>query len=198
MPVKNKETLLVATVCGAADGCVIKQQPNDHHKTLTMSRQTFLSKEFFVNASEQQIYQAVLTIPQFVDNIRFVRHHTIGQIVKFVYETPGHPLHHYVYVSLLPLTNQQTRVALSVSYTNGQVFGKDSLVAQVLTNFEGALYAALQGKLDEYQPEAFRKKVYGKLLSGKTYSSLLTHKWHLWKSGFQKRARLLTLPGRQS
>jgi hypothetical protein len=161
-----------------------------------MSRQNFISKEFFVNASEHEIKQTVLTIPQFVDNIRFLREKTIGPAVKFIYETPGQEVHTYVYVSLLPLNGQQTRVALSVTYTNGQVFGKDSFVSNVLTNFEAAIYAALQGNLAGYQPAKPRASKYEKLLHNRVSFSASINKMIFWKRVFQKRARLLTAPGR--
>jgi hypothetical protein len=123
-----------------------------------MPRQNFISKEFFVNASESEIKQTVLTIPQFVGNIKFLCENTIGAAVKFIYETPGYDLHNYVYVSLLPLNDQQTRVSLHVTYTNGQVFGKDSYISNALTNFESAIYAGLQGNLPHYRLSAPKVK----------------------------------------
>ena len=146
-----------------------------------MPRQNFISKEFFVNASESEIRQTVLTIPQFVGNIKFLCEKTIGPAVKFIYETPGQQLHNFIYVSLLPLNDQQTRVALHVTYTNGQVFGKDSYVTCALTNFESALYAALNGNFSNYHPDAPRAKPYQKLAQNISALLASVNVWFLRK-----------------
>ena len=146
-----------------------------------MPRQNFISKEFFVNASESEIKQTVLTIPQFVGNIRFLCENTIGAAVKFIYETPGHNLHNYVYVTLLPLNDQQTRVSIHVTYTNGQVFGKDSFISNALTNFESAIYAGLEGNLNHYCLGAPRLKPYQKLVQNLQVVLASVNVLLLWK-----------------
>jgi hypothetical protein len=117
-----------------------------------MSRKNFISKEFFVNATEQQTLETLLDIPQHIANIKLVNKHTPAQTVKFLYEREEDNLQYHVDVSLLPLDQHCTSVCLHIAYTNGQVFTKDSKIIHSLTNFQAAIQSALQGTLSSYQP----------------------------------------------
>jgi alkyl hydroperoxide reductase subunit AhpF len=117
-----------------------------------MARKNFISKEFFVNATEQQTQDTLFEIPQFVGNIKLVNKHTPAHTIKFLYEREGGDLQYHVDVSLLPLDQQCTSVCLHITYANGQVFTKDSNIIHSLNNFESAIQSALNGSLDSYQP----------------------------------------------
>jgi hypothetical protein len=119
-----------------------------------MTRKNFISKEFFVNATEQQAHETLFEIPRYVSNIKLVSKHTPAHTVKFLYEKEGVNLQYHVDVSLLPLDQNCTSVCLHISYTNGQVFTKDSNIIHSLNNFESAIQSALKGNLDSYQPLA--------------------------------------------
>jgi hypothetical protein len=119
-----------------------------------MARKNFISKEFFVNATEQQTNETLLDIPQFVHNIKLVNKRTPAHTVKFLYEKEDLNLQYHVDISLLPLDHNYTSVCLHISYANGQVFNKDSNIILSLNNFEAAIQAALKGNLSEYQPVA--------------------------------------------
>jgi hypothetical protein len=135
--------------------------PTECAKTLTqfvtlknptpMARKNFISKEFFVNATEQQTHETLFDIPRYVGNIKLVNKHTPAHTVKFLYEKEDN-LHYHVDVSLLPLDQQCTSVCLHITYTNGQVFTKDSDIIHSLNNFESAIQSALKGSLDTFQP----------------------------------------------
>lgn len=117
-----------------------------------MPKQTFLSKEFFVNASEKDTQQVLLSLPQFLQHIKLMSKATTTLPAKFLYQR-AEPVDHHVDVSLLPLDHHFTSVCLHVSYANGNVFQKDRSVLNSLSNFEQALQAALNGKLSEYTPK---------------------------------------------
>jgi hypothetical protein len=117
-----------------------------------MSRKNFISKEFFVNATEQQTHETLFDIPQHIDNIKLVSKHTPAHTIKFLYERNDADLQYHVDVSLLPLDQHCTSVCLHIAYTNGQVFTKDSHIIHSLNNFEAAIQSALQGTLACYQP----------------------------------------------
>lgn len=68
-----------------------------------MTRKNFISKEFFVNATEQQTHETLFDIPQHLNNIKLVSKHTPAHTVNFLYEREENHLHYHVDVSLLPL-----------------------------------------------------------------------------------------------
>lgn len=118
-----------------------------------MTRKNFISKEFFVNATEQQTHETLFHIPQHISNIKLVDKHTPAHTVKFVYEREDANLQYHVDVSLLPLDHNYTSVCLHITYANGQVFTKDSNIILSLNNFESAIQSALKGNLSSYQPQ---------------------------------------------
>jgi len=117
-----------------------------------MNRKNFISKEFFVNATEQQTHETLFDIPQYIGNIKLVNKHTPAHTVKFLYERDEADLQYHVDVSLLPLDQNCTSVCLHITYANGQVFTKDSNIIHSLNNFESAIQYALKGNLADYQP----------------------------------------------
>jgi hypothetical protein len=117
-----------------------------------MTRKNFISKEFFVDATEQQTHNTLLDIPEYINNIKLVNKHTPAHTVKFLYEGEESNLQYHVDVSLLPLDQNCTSVCLHIAYTSGQVFTRDSNIIHSLNNFESAIHAALKGSLAEYQP----------------------------------------------
>jgi hypothetical protein len=116
-----------------------------------MPRQTYLTKDFFVTASESATKQIILAIPTFIRNIKLVGENNVIRSVKFLYERPGADLHHHVDVSVLPLNEQFTRVTLHASYANGQAFYNDDFVENTLHNFESAIMAGVNGQLSIYE-----------------------------------------------
>ena len=122
-----------------------------------MARKNFISKEFFVNATEQQTHKTLFDIPQFVGNIKLVNKHTPAHTIKFLYEKNEVNLQYHVDVSLLPLDQNCTSVCLHISYTNGQVFNKDSHIINSLNNFESAIQSALKGNLASYQHQVVKQ-----------------------------------------
>jgi hypothetical protein len=116
-----------------------------------MPRQNFLSKDFFVRASEQEIKQVMLSIPSFAKHIRFVQENKLVDSFRFSYQLPEKK-QHLLDISLLPLDDQFTSVSMHVSYTNGQAFYSDPDLSLALHDFESAIQAGLKGCVTDYKP----------------------------------------------
>ncbi len=125
-----------------------------------MPRQTYLSKEFFVNASEQETRQHVLNLPNSINNIKFVAEDNVRHNLKFVYEaiSDSADSNNCISVSLLPLSTNQTMISLQGSHSNGSAFHRDIQVTNALSNFELAVDAAIKGVLTEFQPVEIKRK----------------------------------------
>jgi hypothetical protein len=117
-----------------------------------MPRQTFLSRESFVDATEKQTKETLFSIPAYVSNIRLVAENKIIESYKFSYEQAEKKLEYVIDVSILPLNDQYTRISLHASHTNGHAFYEDADMAFALHDFESAIHAALKGDLAHYKP----------------------------------------------
>ncbi len=123
-----------------------------------MAKQLQLSKDFFVNASEEEARQHILQLPHCVSNIKFVEENRVRRSFRFLYEraTENNGDHNYVDVSLLPLNVHQTRITLHGSCINANLFQKNLKVSNALCNFESAIHAAVKGTANEYVPEQIK------------------------------------------
>lgn len=146
-----------------------------------MSKQRSLSKEFFVDVSETETRQSVLDIPGFVNNIKFVSENSIADSLRFLYEQPADTMLRYVDVSILPLTNSQSRVRLHVTYANGHRFHNDETIANALQNFESAVHAATDGTLLNFTPKELKVRSTKKLLQEITLTIASFGLFFLWK-----------------
>ncbi len=115
-----------------------------------MSKQTFLSKDFFVTASEKDALQTILAIPQSVSHIRFLSENSVAPSWRFTYDLLSDSIQYYVDVSVLALSDTDTRVMLHIAHTNGAAFKKDKFITSALLDFEAAVLAAMQGRLSAY------------------------------------------------
>ncbi|HZF66100.1 MAG TPA: hypothetical protein VEY32_06375 [Flavisolibacter sp.] len=123
-----------------------------------MPRQTYVSKEFFVNAPEAETKQRILELPNCVSNIKFIAEDQVRHSMKFLYERAENDPQHlnYIQVSLLPLSVDQTRIALHGSNVNGSMLYNDAQVTNALINFETAIQAAVKGTIESFQPKHVR------------------------------------------
>jgi hypothetical protein len=126
-----------------------------------MPRQTFLSKEFFINSSEKHAKLSLLSLPQLVGDIKFVSENRLTKSLRFLFQNITEKKNYQVDVSLLPLDDNYTQVNLHVSYTNEQAFVHDNSIRYALINFQDAIYAALKGDINYYKPKVEVKKVVG-------------------------------------
>jgi len=120
-----------------------------------MARQTIHTKDFFVDAPDQPLKQTILSLPGFVNNIKYIGENTFAETVRFLYEGEG--TQHEVSVSLLPLTCEQTRVGLLISNDDKSGTQTGKQLQAVLDNFESAIQAAISGKPEAFQPKEAKR-----------------------------------------
>jgi hypothetical protein len=129
-----------------------------------MPRQNFLSRESFVEATELQAKESLLSIPVFASNIKLMMENTLLQSFKFCYQLTQKNTEYHIDVTILPLDTQFTRISLHGTYSNGQAFDNDSDMAYALHDFESAVQAALTGDVSVYHPYKPKEKKSGKFL----------------------------------
>lgn len=117
-----------------------------------MPRQTFLSRESFVDASEKQTRETLFSIPAYVSHIQLAAENKRIESYRFLYEQTQKDARYIIDVSILPLNEQYTRISLHASHPNGHAFYADSDMAFALHDFESAIHAALKGDLAHYKP----------------------------------------------
>lgn len=117
-----------------------------------MSRQNFLSRESFIDATEKQAKDTVLSIPAFAPNIRLIAENKMIESIRFSYDLPIKNQQFYIDVSIQPLNEKYTRISLHGRHTNGQSFSNKTDMAIALHDFESAVQAALKGDVSSYKP----------------------------------------------
>jgi hypothetical protein len=117
-----------------------------------MPRQNYLSRESFVDITEKQTKEAILSIPAFAPNIKLLAENKLFESIKFTYEQPVKKHNYHINVSVLPLNEKYTRISLHATFANGQTFNASSEMAIVLHDFEAAIKAAIKGDISEYRP----------------------------------------------
>lgn len=123
-----------------------------------MPRQNYLSRESFVEATEIQAKESLLSIPVFVPNIKLIAENIKLQSFKFCYQLPQKNTEYYVDVTILPLNTQFTRICLHGEHSNGEAFSNDADMAIALHDFESAIEAALKGDVSVYKPYKPKEK----------------------------------------
>ena len=129
-----------------------------------MPRQNFLSREAFVQATEIQARESLLSIPVFVPNIKLIAENTKLQSFKFRYQLPQKNMEYHVDITLLPLDTQYTRISFHGEHSNGEAFDNDADMTLALHDFESAIEAALKGDVSNYQPYKPKEKKSKKFL----------------------------------
>ena len=117
-----------------------------------MPRQNFLARASFVDATEQQAKDSLLSIPAFAPNIRLVAENKMNESYRFSYELPVRKVQYHIDASVLPLNRDYSRISLHGRYANGQAFQHDADMDIVLRDFEAAVQAALKGDASLYKP----------------------------------------------
>jgi len=123
-----------------------------------MPRQNYLSRESFVEASELQAKESVLSVPVFATNIQLVHHNEMLQSFRFNYHFPKRESEFIIDVSVLPLNTQYTRISLHGTHSNGEAFETDADMAIALHDFESAIEATLKGDVSLYKPYEPKEK----------------------------------------
>jgi hypothetical protein len=117
-----------------------------------MPRQTFLSRDSFVDATEKQTQENLYALPAYVDHIRLVEENKRIGSIRFMYDRIGKKISFYIDVTVLPLNDQYTRISLHASHLNGHAFFEDADLSCALHDFEAAIHASIKGDLSHYVP----------------------------------------------
>jgi hypothetical protein len=117
-----------------------------------MPRQNFLSLESFVEATETQAKESLLSVPVFAANIKLIAENEKLQSFKFRYQLPLKNLEYHVDVTIRPLDTQFIRISLHGEHSNGEAFDNDADMELALNDFESAIEAALKGDVSSYKP----------------------------------------------
>lgn len=123
-----------------------------------MPRQTYATREFFLNTLETTAHETVLDLPLFFSKIRLLAQNLKLHCVTFLYEQEGAFLPIHIAISVLPLDSSHTKVTVHGSYTNGCAFYKDPYVTNAVANVEAALQAAISGCTHAFEPVVPKKK----------------------------------------
>jgi hypothetical protein len=129
-----------------------------------MPRQTFLSRESFVDATEKQTRETLSSLPAYISHIVLVAENPIIESYRFTYDKADKKLQYLIDVTILPLNDQYTRISLHASHTNGHAFYEDADMSFALHDFESAIHAALKGDLAYYKPAGHKPKEQSSLL----------------------------------
>jgi|SRR6476646_3942123 len=123
-----------------------------------MPRQTFATREFFVNSAENATHRTVLDLPYFFSKMKFLGENSKLHCITFLYapDSEHNPIH--VVISLLPLDDGCTKITVHGSYPNGCVFSKDGYMENAVDNVEAALQAATSGAPAPFEPIVLKKK----------------------------------------
>lgn len=112
-----------------------------------MTRKTFLTRESFVDATEQYTREMLYSLPGYKANIQLLSENKAIECMKFTYEIAEKGLFYNIAVTVLPLNEQYTRISLKASHANGHTFYKDAELAFALHDFESTVHAAIKGDL---------------------------------------------------
>ena len=113
-----------------------------------MSRQNFVSSDFFVTTSEKEAKRALCSLSQHLSHISLLKEDTIIHSTRFLFEDVERSCQYYVDVSIMSLNDQYVRFNLHVSYTNGHTFNSNTEINNVLYQFEQSIHASLKNNFD--------------------------------------------------
>ena len=108
-----------------------------------MYRQSFLSADFFVTASEQQAKEILTSLPGYLSHLTMLKENSIVHSTRFLYHNKETETQCYIDVSTLKLNEQYIRFNLHGSYLNGQPIQHDGEIKGALQQFEQSVFAAL-------------------------------------------------------
>lgn len=144
-----------------------------------MSRQNFVSSDFFVTTSEKEAKHALLSLPRHLPHISLLKDDIIVHSTRFLFEDIDKALQYYVDVSIMSLNDQYVRFNLHVTYTNGHSFNSNTGIKNILYQFEQSIHASVKNNFDCLHLVDRRKPATKKGFSFvNTILSLLVSRYH--------------------
>jgi hypothetical protein len=108
-----------------------------------MYRQSFLTADFFVTASEEQAKEILTSLPGYLSHLTMLKENSIIHSTRFLYHNKENETQCYIDVSTLKLNEQYIRFNLHGSYLNGQTIQNDAEIRGALQQFEQSVFASL-------------------------------------------------------
>jgi hypothetical protein len=115
-----------------------------------MPRQTFLTRETFLESSENKIKELLLSLPNYCDNITYKSENQLTGILLFEFTSAGKKPTYFVSVSILPLNDQYTRVNFHASQADHAAFYENPDMAVALQQIVGSIQALVEGRFSYF------------------------------------------------
>lgn len=138
-----------------------------------MPRQTFATREFFVEACETAAHEAIMALPYYFNRLRFLARNEKLHSLNFFYEPVDAHQPVQISISLLYFNESHSKVTVHGSYTNGCAFSKDPYMTAAVANVEAALHAAVSGA--SFQPITPKKKLTQRRLNVKQATGFISN-----------------------
>lgn len=116
-----------------------------------MPRQTFLSRESFLESSEKRTREVLTLLSEHAANISFVADNRLTGGLRFCYVSRSRNAAYNIDVSVLPLNDQYTRLCLHASHTNEEAFYENPDMAYALHDMEAGIQAMVGGDFSYFR-----------------------------------------------
>ena len=140
-----------------------------------MPKQTFITRDFFVNASIDLVKKKVLELPLHIVYIKFVKENNLTLSIQFLYQYPDSEKDKLIDVSILELNEAQSLITLHGSFADGSVFNKDPYVASAVENFERAINACINNTITGFEVRTVKRKPLSRIFNYLSLSGLFTN-----------------------
>ena len=140
-----------------------------------MPKQTFITRDFFVNASIDLVKKKLLDLPQHIAYIKFVKENNLTLSIQFLYQYPDSEKDKLIDVSILALNETQSLVTLHGSFADGSVFNKDPYVANAVENFERAINASINNLMKGFELRTVKRRPLSRIFNYLSLGGLFTN-----------------------
>lgn len=114
-----------------------------------MPRQTFLTKEAFVNTTDHHLKQILFSLPDVIPVVSLIGENKLIEQIRFAYDV-SEKQNYFIDVSVLTVNDQYTRLWLHASHKDGKAFQTDPQMALALQDIAAAVQATLRGEVFYY------------------------------------------------
>ncbi|MER3464516.1 MAG: hypothetical protein C4329_09050 [Chitinophagaceae bacterium] len=111
-----------------------------------MPRQTFLTKETFLAATEIELKKILHSLPEVMPDLSLVGENKLIEQIRFAFNADI-KLDYFIDFSVLPVNDQYCRLSLHATHKNGKAFITDPEMHAVLHDIETAVHALAKGEV---------------------------------------------------
>lgn len=123
-----------------------------------MPRQTFLTREAFLTATDAQVKNILLSLPEVMPALSLVGENKLIEQMRFAYDA-GEKQSYFIDISVLPVNDLYTRLSLHAEYKNGKAFQTDPEMNITLHDIEIAVQSILKGEVLYFPLEQKTKSI---------------------------------------